>query len=111
MSIMFFKKAVPATFNADLELAGYTSETVFHEPIGAGLALLEAFTTDLITAGSLVVNLKKNGIQIATVTLQSGTPRATVSPSEGLNPGDRVTVTAVATTLAPITADLLVVIR
>lgn len=109
--LLYFKKAVPASFNGSLELAGYTGEATYYEPEGAALSQLEVLSTDPLTAGSITLTASKNGAALGSVTLQTGTPRAAVALAASLAPGDRLTVTATSTsTLAPTTADVLAVL-
>jgi hypothetical protein len=108
VALLFFKKAVPASYSDNLELAGYSGEKVYFESDGCPLRGLHAFVTDPITAGSIVVTDSKAG---KSVTLSSTTPRAAVDLASALGPAEKFTVAAVASGLAPTTADLVVLVE
>ena len=113
MAVLFFKKSVPASSSGDANIAGYTSETVHFEPEGFAPRLFEAFLTDDLTAGSVTVTLKKDGVAVSggVITLDDTTQRAAVSLALGVAAGDRLTLSwSSAAGLSPTTADLLVVV-
>src|SRR5687767_4301052 len=94
MALLFFKKAVPANSSGDANIAGYTSETVHFEPEGFAPRQIEAFLTDDLTAGSVTVTLKKNGIAVAggAITLDDTTQRAAAALALGVAAGERLTL-------------------
>ena len=109
MALVFFKKAVPASYSNTLELAGYSGEQVYFESDGCPLLRMHAFVTDPLTAGSITLTESKAG---KSVTLSSTTPRASVDIDAALGPSEKLTVSCVSNaSLAPTTADVVVVVE
>jgi len=111
VAILFIKKDVPASATSPMELAGYTSETVYIAGRPEAWNNAEAIFTDVITAGSISVQIKKNGVLLATISLGIGTLRANLTGLAAfLAEGDRISVDAVSSALAPTTGDLLLIL-
>jgi hypothetical protein len=72
---------------------------------------VEILSTDDFSAGTLTVTVLKNGVVVATVVLNDTTQRAAVQlAGVGWAPGDRMTCGWTSVSLAPTTADLIVVV-
>jgi hypothetical protein len=110
--LLFFQKAVPATQeNVALKVAGYTDETVVIGDDPVYYLRAEAVLTDAPTAGSIVITLYKNGTSLlGTITLSAGCHRASIALDLPVNTGDRIQAKATSGSLAPTTADLLVIV-
>lgn len=109
MALLFFKKAVPASYSDTLELAGYSGEKTYFAGEGCPLRRMHAFVTDPITAGSIVLTESKAA---KSVTLSSAAPMASVDIGSALGPADKLTVSCVSNaSLAPTTADVVVVVE
>jgi len=108
-ALLFFKKAVPASYSDNLELAGYSGEKTYFESDGCPLKTLHAFVTDPLTAGSITLTESKAG---KSVVLSSTAPRASVAIASALGPSEKLTVSCVSNaSLAPTTADVVVVVE
>jgi hypothetical protein len=110
--LLFFQKAVPASqSDVALSIAGYTGETVAHADDPEYYRHAEAVLTDTPTAGSIVITLYKNGSSLLdTISLSSSCHRAAVALDLPMSTGDRLQVKATTGSLAPTTADLLVIV-
>lgn len=110
--LLFFQKAVPASqSDVALSVAGYTGETVSFTDDPWYYRHAEAVLTDNPTAGSIVITVYKNGTaQASTMTLSPGALRASIDLDLPMRTGDRLEVKATSGSLAPTTADLLVIV-
>jgi hypothetical protein len=110
--LLFFQKAVPASQeNVALTVAGYTAEPIAYADDPAYYTRAEAILTDAPTAGSIVITVYKNGTaSLNTMTLSGGAHRAAVSLDLPVGRGDQLQVKATSGSLAPTTADLLVIV-
>ena len=111
--LLFFTEALPAdTSDLGLEVAGYTSETVYHAPRNRAYKSLHALLTAALSAGSATVTVRKNGVSVGSATITSSAHRAHTSLALNVVAGDRLEVKVSTTAdLAPTTTDLLVLIQ
>lgn len=110
--LLFFQKAVPASQeNVALSVAGYTTETVAFAGEPTYYTRAEAILTDTPTAGSITITLYNNqGALLTTIQLSAGRHRASITLDLPMSIGDRLEVKATSGSLAPTTADLLVIV-
>ncbi len=113
MALLFFQKDLPASHDADLELAGFTSETELLVTKATRVARVFAILTSKVTAnGPVTVEVRKDGTAVITLSIADGDNADAGGDAQLLDVGDRLTVHAETPAgFTPTTEDLLVLVE
>lgn len=90
--ILFFNAVTVSQTDVPMALAGYTDEDTWLAPRGRSLPSLIILYTAALTAGSIAVQVQKNGVDVGDpAVLTPAQHLDSVSLSGSLAPGDAVT--------------------